>query len=361
MVEAVRAAVIGCGRMGAFTSDSVRRFAPRCWFPLSHCEAIQLHPKLDLLALCDTDAAMLQRAASAHGSPSSFTDHGALLNVARPELLGVATRTIGRAQIILDAVASGTRAIHAEKPLCSSVRELWRLREAFARADIFVTLGTVRRFFPVYVFAVNLARSGRYGDLREIRVQMGPGSLYWTHPHSVDLILFAAGTRRVDSVQARLGNFVAGDSAAEVVSDPIIESASIYFSDGLVGQITRGLGADLTLSCSAAEITVESDGRALRVAATSGDDPYPVSSYLPDEWNTESAGGTFLPVSHLVRCLEGDTVEGAHNAELKAHIVLGQQILFALAQSHLEQSKLVRIDEVDPELRILAMTANRYA
>ena len=36
----IKSAVIGCGRMGAFTSENVKKHAPKCWFPLSHIEAL---------------------------------------------------------------------------------------------------------------------------------------------------------------------------------------------------------------------------------------------------------------------------------------------------------------------------------
>ena len=57
------AAVIGCGRMGAFTSEGVRKFAPECWFPLAHAEAIEAADGLDLVALCDPSEEGLARAA----------------------------------------------------------------------------------------------------------------------------------------------------------------------------------------------------------------------------------------------------------------------------------------------------------
>ena len=44
-------AVVGCGRMGAFPSDVIRRFAPACWLPLGHCEAMSAHPDIELKAL----------------------------------------------------------------------------------------------------------------------------------------------------------------------------------------------------------------------------------------------------------------------------------------------------------------------
>ena len=52
---AMKVGLIGCGRMGAFTSENVLNFAPKCWFPLSHANAVQLHKNLLLTSMCDTN------------------------------------------------------------------------------------------------------------------------------------------------------------------------------------------------------------------------------------------------------------------------------------------------------------------
>jgi len=96
----IAAAVIGCGRMGAFTSDSVRRYAPDCWFPLAHAEAIAAHPDVTLAGLCDPVADNLARAQAAYGNPAGYTDVATLAAEVAPQLVGIATRTIGRAEII---------------------------------------------------------------------------------------------------------------------------------------------------------------------------------------------------------------------------------------------------------------------
>jgi len=100
--------VIGCGRMGAFTSESVEKFAPRCWLPLSHAQAIRSHPDLDLAALCDPSAAALEKAARAYGVSNTFTDYRSLIDTVEPQLIGIATRTTGRAEIIRCAAAART-------------------------------------------------------------------------------------------------------------------------------------------------------------------------------------------------------------------------------------------------------------
>jgi scyllo-inositol 2-dehydrogenase (NAD+) len=361
MEKRLTAAVIGCGRMGAFTSESVRRFAPGCWLPLSHAEAITSHPALSLQAVCDPNETNLQRARTTYDVPTAYQDHRPLLQAVHPTLVGIATRTIGRADILRDCVAAGARALHVEKPLCNSIAELEHLAALAADPGLYLTYGTVRRHFDIYRTACELAHSGRFGPLQEVRVNLGQGALFWTHPHSVDLILFAAGARKVDTVQAHLSNVVQGQNALEVVSDPAIISASIVFDDGLVGHVGRAPGADLVLSCTQGEVIVENDGRCIRISATEGDDPYPVRRMLPDDPSFQRPQGTLAPVSQLVRCLQGDTEAIAANTVVKQAILDGQRVLFAMVQSHQLASRRVRLGEIDPGLRILARTGANFA
>jgi scyllo-inositol 2-dehydrogenase (NAD+) len=355
------AAVIGCGRMGVFPSESVRRFAPRCWFPLSHADAIQRHPDLKLVALCDTNAQALQRAAAVHTGSRTYSDYRRLIDEVAPQLIGIATRTPGRAQIIQHAADHGVRALHIEKPLCNSVQELAALTRTFARGDLYCTYGAIRRYFNIYQTGRRLAHSGAYGSLREIRVNMGRGALYWTHPHSVDLILYIAAERRVEAVQARLANVLNGDSRLAIRSDPVVESASIYFEGGLAGHITQAAGCDLVLSCSEGEITVESDGRGICIAAPRGENPYLSGTAYDGLSGTPAEEGTLAPVSHLAGCLSGDPDQILINASSKAHMLEGQKILFAMVQSHLQNSRLVKFADIDPALTIDAKTGENFA
>lgn len=361
MVSRIVAAVIGCGRMGAFTSDSVRRFAPPFWFPLSHVEAIKSHPRLDLRALADLDATMLERAAAAHNVAAVYTDSSELLDAVRPRLVGIATRTTGRAGLISQAVASGTRALHIEKPLCNSVRELATLHAILDRADIFVTYGAIRRFLSVYRQARDLADSGIYGALREIRVNLGAAPLFWTHPHSIDLILFAAGGRHVSGVQAHFADVVYAASRTDIESDPRIVAATIYFDGGVAGHITQALGADFVLSCADAEITVRADGNAIDIYAARNGEAYPTLAPLDGTAAQFGAGGTLAPVSQLVACLDGSTAAIDDNSIVKGDILKGQQIAFAMLQSHLEGSRIVNPEAIDGSIFIHARTGGRPA
>jgi scyllo-inositol 2-dehydrogenase (NAD+) len=359
-MDKISAAVIGCGRMGAFTSESVKRYAPEFYFPLSHMEAIKAHPRLELRAAADTDEKALNKASDSYLVPKRYTDSAKMLEEVQPKLIGVATRTIGRAEIVALAIKSGTQALHIEKPLCNSPRELDFLRQELAKPDVFVTYGAIRRFFNVYKFAREIANSGEHGQLKEIRVNLGSASLYWTHPHSIDLILFFAGGRKIVGVQARFSDMKVGNFTTEILSDPRVVSASIYFDDGLAAHITQGLGADIVLSCGDSEITVRADGASVDIYSSDNGQAYPSLKALPYPKNIEE-GGTLAPVSHLVRCLEGSVTEIEMNTEIKLAMLTGQAIAFAMIQSHLEGSRIVEIDSYDQAMFIHAKASSGYA
>ncbi|MES2495413.1 MAG: Gfo/Idh/MocA family oxidoreductase [Pseudomonadota bacterium] len=357
----IPAAVIGCGRMGAFTSASVRTYSPSYWLPLSHADALALHPDVALKAFCDVDPQAVERAREAHDVAAGFTDLHEMLDQVRPRLLGIATRTVGRTDIIETALGRGVEALHVEKPLCNTVAELDRLEALLDRSGVHITLGTVRRHLDVYRVARGLAGSGAYGAISEIRGCFGPGALYWSHPHTVDLILYLAAGREVVGVQAHLSNVEYGDRKTRIESDPIVDFAIIMFDDGVIAHIGRALGMNVEIACERGSVTVLSDGHAIELMSFEGDNPYPVREHFDGKVDLLPPQGSFGPVSQLVSCLKGDKDALLSNADIKRDIVRGQRILFAMMQSHLCNSTMIGLDAVDPELDIRALTAGRPA
>ena len=63
------------------------------------------------------------------------------------------------------------------------------LRELTIKKNIILTYGTLRRYFDVYIKAKKLVDSGKYGKLIQIDINFGHNQLFWSHPHSVDIIL----------------------------------------------------------------------------------------------------------------------------------------------------------------------------
>ncbi|MEM7689139.1 MAG: Gfo/Idh/MocA family oxidoreductase [Pseudomonadota bacterium] len=370
MSRPLSAAVIGCGRMGAFTSPSVRAYGPDCFLPSAHAEAIAMAEGLDLVALCDASEEGLARAGDHYGVAQRFADHRAMLDSGGPNLVGLATRTIGRADIIRDCIEAGTCALHVEKPLCNAVAELDQLAPLLTRADVFVTLGAVRRHFAVYQHALSMAGSGEYGDLLATHAEFGARTLYWSHPHTVDLLLFAAAGTPVEAVQARLGP-VERDGAT-ITNDPVVLDASVWFGGDHSGHITRMPGTDWRLACQTAQIAVVANGSAIWRSGRAAPDasapapgPEGANPYHEPERLTFTAPkggeGALAPIRQLVACLNGDAHAIVANAAIKRDILTGQRILFAMVQSHLEGGRPVALDEVDPAMVIEGRTGGAPA
>lgn len=353
--DRIRSAVIGCGRMGAVTSETMRRFAPPAWMPLSHAEAVLAQTRLELVGVCDVALEPLAASAARFGVPG-YADYRQLLHALQPELVTVATRTRERPEIIAAAVAAGARALHLEKPLCNSVAQLARLEALFADPSLACTFGTLRRYMPIYHRALALACDADFGGLNQVQVNMGKAPLMWAHPHSIDLLLFLAGDRPVKSVSARFVEDSVERQGSRIDGDPVVTSALFEFDDGLTGMIGQTGGCDVILAGNNGTIAVESDGRRLRIRGSEGDDAY------WDRHRVEEAdgspGGTRLALDRLVEGLDGNVAQILAD---KRAILTGQRLLLACGQSHLAGGAPIDPNKLDADLVITGRSGNRYA
>jgi len=353
-MEKIRSAVIGCGRMGAFTSDTMKKYGPKCWFPLSHIEALKELKSVSLEAICDVDSSLLEKAGDEYGVKHTYNNYDKLLSNHKIDLLCVATRTIGRDKIIQAGIENGVKAFHLEKPLCNSMKQLKKLESIISDNKVCLSYGTLRRYLNIYQKAKDLADSGKFGKLLQVQVNFGESALFWTHPHSVDLILFFSGKRELKAVQSHLSNVVlTRDNIVE--SDPIIEQSIMYFDDGLVGSISKIPGMDVVLGCERGVITVESNGGKIVIKQALNGAPYFEYSkdLITDSCNKSQ--GTYSAISNLLKNLNNK------NYQKNQFVFLGQKVLFGFVDSHLNNGKLIDIDRVSEKITVLGKTGIFYA
>ena len=81
MERLLKGGVIGCGRMGAFTSEKVKKFAPEHYFPLSHTEAILAHNRIKMVGLNDVSKENLLKAGEYYGIKDLFIDFDNFLSI----------------------------------------------------------------------------------------------------------------------------------------------------------------------------------------------------------------------------------------------------------------------------------------
>ena len=336
----LRAAVIGCGRMGAFTSDAVRAHAPDCWFPLSHIEALKADDNIAIIAIADGNDENLKKAQNFYEIENAYKDPLELLKFNDIDILCIATRTLGRADLIMEAYEAGVRALHVEKPLCNSTIELHALAKIFADPNFFITYGAIRRLMPPYQKAKELLSSGEIGALTSITIEHGRSMLLWSHPHSLDLCLYFADKKPLKSVSAIFDDINVDASGHIITNDPVLIASTLEFDEKLVAYIGQTPGMNTRLLGENGEIIVGGDGLSLQLKKVDPDDPYRFS-WNPISFPTGSqVSGTGAAISLLVNCLEGHKEAIYENREVKSAILDGQRAIFRMAESGLTEKSV---------------------
>ena len=104
----LRFALVGCGRVAQ-----------------NHIAALQAHAaQAELVAVCDTDAAALQRAVQATGA-QGFDSLGALLAGSQPDCVALATPSGLHPQQVIEIAAAGID-VMTEKPMATRWATVWR-------------------------------------------------------------------------------------------------------------------------------------------------------------------------------------------------------------------------------------------
>lgn len=192
MTKTYRAALIGCSRMGAFIDNEVAGNASVA-LPYSHAAGYEACPRTDLIAGSDVRQDVLDRFGQRYGVAQAhrYIDYRALLSTERPEIVSIATQPEPRAEIILDAVEAGVRALYVEKPLCASVNEAYRIRDAVRANSVALNMGTNRRWQPGFHAMRTAIDGGAIGTLRTI-VVYATGTLFNTTSHWFDVTQYLA-------------------------------------------------------------------------------------------------------------------------------------------------------------------------
>ncbi len=137
----LRAAVIGCGRIGSeFDAD------PRRQQIATHAGAYRAHPETELAALCDANSANLDRAGERWGIKRLYTDYNEMLVSERPEIVSICTWSQSHLEIASQAVKQGVRAIFCEKPIADTLANADRMVALCESAGVVLQINHQRRY-----------------------------------------------------------------------------------------------------------------------------------------------------------------------------------------------------------------------
>jgi len=342
--------------MGAQSSERLRESLPAGWLPLGHAETIRSLPELDLVAVCDSDDEKVKTARELHGGPAGFTDYREMLEVAQPEIVTIATRTLGRGEIIQNLCEHGVRGIHSEKPLGRSREEFRWVLDTVIGSDVAFSYGTTRRFMAVYRRALDMVANGTIGKVQLVEVEFGRTWLMWNHPHSVDLMLAFAGCREIEYVQANCEFDPQAWDGRTLDFDPTVDFGYVRFGNGVQGMITVASGFNVSVTGEVGSLAVCGNGDRieLRTADNEGDrflskvDSFSVDADL---------SGTQVALTELASAVRacGRSVLDPEDIRISGDILL------ALAWSGIHAGRRVKTSEVPQDFVVTGRIEELFA
>jgi predicted dehydrogenase len=216
----LRFALVGHGFMGAAHSQALRVAPAFVDLPLAPVMA----------TLVGRDVAATRAAAARWGWRSTAADWRAVLDDPDIDVVDICSPGSTHVEIAVAALEAGKHVL-CEKPLANTVAEAERMAEAAASAaerGVFAMVGFSYRRVPAVTLARDVVRSGRLGEVRQVRAQYlqdwlvdaddpmtwrldksvaGSGALGDIGAHAVDAAQFVTGLG-VTEVSGTLHTFV---------------------------------------------------------------------------------------------------------------------------------------------------------
>ena len=148
----------------------------------NHLPGLALCPEAKLVALCDTNPAVLQNASQQTGITAAFTNYLDLLRQPDVAAVIIATPNFVHAPIALAAIAAGKHVL-CEKPIALNFAEAVAMWRAAEKAAVRHMTAFTYRFVPAMHYMSHLVKSGFIGQpyhFRSCRLQdWGTRALGW--------------------------------------------------------------------------------------------------------------------------------------------------------------------------------------
>jgi len=206
MSKMLKAAIIGCGRIGCRMDDDAGRDRP--W---THAGAYKKAEGVRVVAAVDPDPKRIEDYRERWGDVDTYTDLAALLTENPPDVVSICTQPHLHAQQVIQCAAAGVKGIFCEKPMCLSIEEADQMIEACAHHGAKLAVNHNRRWDACYQVAWERIRAGEIGDVISISGICSPGVVN-TGSHLLDLMRMFGG--EVDWVAMDGQVLESGDLAA---------------------------------------------------------------------------------------------------------------------------------------------------
>ncbi len=143
-------------------------------------QRIASHPEVDVVALCDVDAAFLEEASEKAPEARLYRDWRELLTQEADEIDSVSVTTPDHmhASIAMEALRSGKH-VYCQKPLTRTVDEARALARAARRSRAVTQMGIQNHSAVPYAQALHIFRAGHIGRVYEVHVWTDRPAGWW--------------------------------------------------------------------------------------------------------------------------------------------------------------------------------------
>lgn len=161
----VRAAVVGCGRVGSLLEEDPLRGKP-----CTHAGFWSMHPRTRLVSGCDLRADRRARFCLAWGIGSNhvYEDYHELFAREELDAVSISTWTDSHAEITIAAARAGVKVILCEKPMAVSMSEAAAMVAACKEEGALLAIHHERRWQGDFRDARARILAGRVGEIRTI-------------------------------------------------------------------------------------------------------------------------------------------------------------------------------------------------
>jgi predicted dehydrogenase len=185
-----------------------------------HIPAYKRLENVNLVAICDINAARAQEVAEAADIPNVYTDYREMLAEEDLDLVSVCTPNVFHAEMSIAALKSGANVI-CEKPMALTYSDAQAMVEAAEEAGKQLTIAFTQRPRPEMSLLHQYAEEDRFGDIYYVKAQYlrrsgipgygswftnrdlaGGGATYDIGVHFLDLALWIMGHPKPISVTA---------------------------------------------------------------------------------------------------------------------------------------------------------------
>jgi predicted dehydrogenase len=253
-------------------------------------------PDVELIAIQDSDAAIVARRAAEVGNPPTFTDHRKMLAATRPDFVLALGRHRQMAAIAHDLLDNGYPFL-MEKPMGISAAEVEAVSAKAARLNAFVAVPLAQRYGPFATRARRLIAAGRLGPLSHFYVRInrpgparyqawdcawmldpaeaGGGSLRNLGSHGLDMFLYLTG-EDAQVTGAQLSRR-AHDRAVEDYASVMLRSESGILATIEVGNGFPRDGTDGEWKLAGRDGILTMKDGVVKLATAGGDETFPGS------------------------------------------------------------------------------------